>query len=85
MARTKRQLLRSVREVVEAYGGTNATARRFSRAPGAISAWIATGYIPPAYHYAIHMDMWQLGNEVDPSVFGYHVYPPLQMRRKVIA
>lgn len=69
MATKKPVPLHSVREVVEAFGGTNTLARWAKIGPPAVSNWIAEGWIPPAWYLAISEHLREDGYEVDPKVF----------------
>lgn len=65
----KRQALSSVREVVEALGGTKAVAERADVTMSAVSNWLGEGWIPPAWYVAFSAELHRLGFDVDPQVF----------------
>jgi hypothetical protein len=69
----KKRKLKSVGEVVEALGGTKATAEWCDIGMSAVSNWIAAEYIPPGWHYRMTAKLGERGIEIDPAVFGMHL------------
>lgn len=66
--RTK--ILRNVRDVVDALGGTYAAADWAGITPAAVSHWIAREFIPPGWHYRLSEEMRKFNCIIDPAVFG---------------
>jgi DNA-binding transcriptional regulator YdaS (Cro superfamily) len=62
-------LLRTVREVVDILGGTNATAERIGVSPPAVSWWLSNGCFPPARYLDIRGALEAVGRDVDPALF----------------
>jgi hypothetical protein len=63
-------MLKTVTEVVDAFGGPNATARWAGHGPSAVCNWMARGFIPPGWHYRMSKWAAENGYEISPSVFG---------------
>jgi hypothetical protein len=63
-------MLKTVPEVVAAFGGTTATARWVGRGASAVSNWIDRGFIPPGWHYRMSRWASENGYEISPAVFG---------------
>jgi len=76
----KKQTLRSVEAVVEAFGGTKATADWADVGMSAVSNWIDREHIPPGWHYRMARALSELGYEIDPVVFGYDDFSPPDRR-----
>ena len=64
-------MLNSVDGVVEALGGTGATASLAGVVPSAVSNWIKRGEFPAEYFVVFRDALAALGKEVDPSVFRF--------------
>jgi hypothetical protein len=62
-------LLRTVREVVDVLGGTNATAERVGVTPPAVSWWLSNGCFPPARFLDVSAALEACGYHVDRSLF----------------
>ena len=71
----KKRKLQTVLEVVEALGGTKATAEWCDVGMSAISNWLDRDYIPPGWHYRMTMKLKAMGFEIEPTVFGMHMKP----------
>jgi hypothetical protein len=69
MRNKKPVLLRTVRSVVDAWGGTGALAEWAEISPSAVSDWLSNGWIPPAWYLAINAELLERGYHVAPSVF----------------
>lgn len=65
-------LLRSVREVVDALGGTKATAVAAGVLPSAVSNWLAFNCIPPKRYLVFVGALKPLGHEPSPAIFREH-------------
>jgi hypothetical protein len=72
----EKQVLQSVREVFEAFGGPTALTEwaknnvpDASISKSAVSNWASEGWIPPAWYVAISTELAERGYEVDPKVF----------------
>jgi hypothetical protein len=65
-------VLRTVRAVTEALGGTNATAARLGIVPSAVANWLAKDCIPPTWFFRINAELKSLGHEADSSLFRQH-------------
>lgn len=75
-------VLRSVQEVVDAFGGTKATAEWAGHGESAVSNWIARGFIPPGWHFRMQDELSARGFVISRSVFGEVDEPPI-VRRKL--
>ena len=62
--------LRTVEDVVAAFGGTAEMADWAGLGMSAISNWMARGFIPPGWHYRISAELKERGLDVAPQVFG---------------
>ena len=64
-------MLDSVSTVVDAFGGTNAVARRLGVGPPAVSNWRAAGVIPSEYFLVF--SSWAAAKRLrlDAAVFGF--------------
>jgi hypothetical protein len=65
----QRQVLSTVREVVDALGGSKAVSERADVTISAVSNWIGEGWIPPAWYLAMSAALREIGFDVDPRVF----------------
>lgn len=70
-----KRCLRSVAEIVKAFGGNKETAKWANTGASTISNWLANNEIPNGWHYRIHLEMTARGFEVDPKVFGVELDP----------
>jgi len=61
--------LKSVGDVVRAWGGTAAMADWAGVGQPAISNWIAKNYIPPGWHYRIYREAVARGYDIEEAVF----------------
>lgn len=75
-------MLKTVSEVVEAFGGTSAVAKWVGRGPSAVSNWIDRGFIPPGWHYRMSKWAAERGFEISPVVFGEEEEPPPNANRQ---
>jgi hypothetical protein len=69
MANKSRITLTTVESVVEALGGTKATAEWSGLGMPAVSNWIARGWIPPEWYLALSAELESRGFKVDPALF----------------
>lgn len=63
------QTLQTVTAVIDAFGGTAATAARFGVLPSAVSNWKAAGKFPQRLHYLIDSEAKKSNLDIDPIVF----------------
>ena len=66
----KQKTLRTVCEVVKAFGGPKALAQWADVGPSAVSNWKADGFIPPGWHYRMMLELQGRGFSVAPQAFG---------------
>ena len=79
---SKKPKLRTVQDVVDAFGGTKATAEWADVGMSAVSNWIEREHIPPGWHYRIVLHLGPRF-EIDPGVFGFvKDDPPHSPRRE---
>ena len=64
------KLLQSVRDIVDAFGGTKATADWANVRMSAVSNWLALDEIPPGWHYRMDMELRSRGFRISPRAFG---------------
>jgi hypothetical protein len=57
-------------EVIDALGGTGATARLTSKSNQAVSNWRATGKLPADTYYALNGELEKLGIAAPPTIWG---------------
>ena len=79
----KNRKLRTVPEVVTAFGGPKATAEWAGVGVSAVSNWTTRSFIPPGWHYRMARHFEAKGCEIDPVVFGEE--PESEGRRRVPA
>ena len=70
MNTTPDKVVRSVGDVVAAFGGTKATADWADVGMSAVSNWLASGSIPRGYHLRLYLELQRRGLLVDPGLFG---------------
>lgn len=58
-----------VGRIIDAFGGTGKTAKRFDVLPSAVSNWRANEQFPARLHYRISLDAAKEGININPSVF----------------
>ena len=63
-------MLRTVSDVVQAFGGPAEVAKWAGHGPSAICNWVARGFIPPGWHYRLTKWGRENGFEISPAVFG---------------
>lgn len=68
--------LRSVADIVKAFGGTKKTAEWANTYMSTVSNWLANDEIPNGWHYRMHLELTARGFVVEPEAFG------LQIERK---
>lgn len=69
-------LLKSVADIVKAFGGTFALAEWAGVVPSAVSNWVAKDYIPPGWHYRMYRELVARGFDVDEAVFDDRLRSP---------
>lgn len=62
-------MIRSVRELVDALGGTGETAKFLGIVPSNVSNWIAADYIPRGHHLELYLEAQRRGFRVDDTVW----------------
>ncbi len=60
----------TIRELIQALGGSASVARLLGVRISAVSNWIARGRIPPRWFLRISKECRRLGIELDEAVFG---------------
>jgi hypothetical protein len=70
-----KRCLRSVADIVKAFGGTKRTAEWANTHMSAVSNWLANNEIPNGWHYRMHLELTARGFEIDPRAFGIQVTP----------
>lgn len=65
-----RKAIKSTADVIDAYGGTKGTARRWDVTQGAVSQWRHDG-VPPGHHYRMAKDLEAIGYIVDGKRLGW--------------
>ena len=75
-------MIRTVRELVDALGGTGATARFLGIVPSNVSNWLADDDIPRGHHLELYLELERRGLRVSKSVFGIE---PVQSRDQLSA
>lgn len=72
-----REAIRTVRELVDAFGGTGKLSAFLNVVPSAVSNMLADDYIPRGYHFEIYVEAkrrdWTLDTQ---SLFGVPDYVP---------
>lgn len=66
----KPRKIHSIATLVKAFGGPTELANWAGLGASAISNWIDRDFIPPAWHYRLHVEALRRGFEIDPTVFG---------------
>lgn len=61
--------MKTVSKIIDAFGGTGKTAKRFGVLPSAVSNWRANEQFPARLHYRIAHDAAEEGINIHPSVF----------------
>lgn len=75
---TMKRTLKTVDEIIDAFGGNSVVGRWLSVGPNAISNWRIRQDIPSGYHLRIWLEAQELGYRIDPKLFGVHYWPPLK-------
>lgn len=78
-------MLRTVSDVVQAFGGPAETAKWAGHGPSAICNWVARGFIPPGWHYRMSKWAAEHGYEISPAVFGEDDAKPVRKRQRADA
>lgn len=66
--------------LVKAFGGAKKLAEWAGIGVSGVSNWVERDFIPPGWHYRLHLEAIDRGFEIDPVVFG--VERPLTRFRK---
>lgn len=83
---TERLRIKSVRELVDAFGGTGKLAAFLKVVPSSVSNMLAEDYIPRGYHLELYLEARERGWEIDLSkVFGLSRPPSPKRRAEVRA
>lgn len=69
----KQRTLRTVCDVVKAFGGPAALAEWADVGTSAVSNWKADGFIPPGWHLRMMFYLTSKGFKVEPSAFGIEI------------
>lgn len=77
----KREILRTVDDVIDAFGGTTVVAKWLGIRHTAVSNWRAEQAIPNGWHLRFWLEAQDLGYRIDPRLFGAHVWTPLSTFR----
>lgn len=81
-----KRCIRTVADVVKAFGGTKKTADWANTYASTVSNWLANDEIPNGWHYRIHLELTARGFSVSPKAFGIRPArkgPPEKMARPV--
>lgn len=73
----KRETLRTLDDIVSAFGGDEAVASWLGIRPHAISMWRMRGQIPPGWHLRFWLASEELGYRIDRGLFGLHDVPSI--------
>ena len=65
-----KRTLKTVSDVVDAFGGTSATAEWAGIGPSAVSNWLSKGFIPPGWHFRMSDHFAGQGYVLSRAVFG---------------
>lgn len=65
-----RDVIETVDQLAEAFGGTGAFAEWADVVPSAISNWRQDGSIPRGYHFRIYLHAFEQGWRLSPRLFG---------------
>lgn len=68
--RMKKRTIRSIPDIVEAFGGKAKLAAWLGVTHQAACNWYREGCIPTAYHYQLHLWFTSHGVKLDPETFG---------------
>jgi hypothetical protein len=77
----KLELLRTVDDIIDAFGGTTVVARWLGIGHSAVSNWRKDQAIPNGWHLRFYLAAQDLGYRIDPRLFGAHVWPSLRAFR----
>ena len=66
----RKRLLRTVADIVKAFGGTKKTAEWANTGMPTVSNWLANDEIPNGWHYRMFLELSGRGFEIDPAAFG---------------
>jgi DNA-binding transcriptional regulator YdaS (Cro superfamily) len=67
----QRKIVKTVGEVIAAFGGTAKTAKRWDISPAAVSQWKAAGEIPTGHHCRMEHALAADGHIVDVKRLGW--------------
>lgn len=62
--------LRTVADIVKAFGGPKSLSIWAGVGKSAVSNWISDNDIPTGWHYRMHLELTARGFEIDPRAFG---------------
>src|SRR5262245_57257793 len=67
--RMRKHVIRTVPDIVDAFGSQKNLAAWIGVVPQAVSNWCAAEDIPTAYHYRLHLWATWHGHRLEPSTF----------------
>jgi len=70
MKRRDEKVIRTIEQLVEAFGGTFAMAEWADVVPSSVSNWKSANYLPPGYHLRVWLWAQANGVRIDPSLLG---------------
>ena len=73
----KRDTLRTVDDVIDAFGGNTVVAEWLGIGAGEVCNWRERRSIPPGWHLRFYLEAQSLGYRTDPRLFGTDMWPPL--------
>ena len=73
--------IKTVRQLVDAFGGTGQLAKFLKVVPSAVSNMLADDYIPRGYHLEIYLEAERRGFEIDKARVFKMVDRPLARKR----
>lgn len=72
----KRNVLQTVDEVIDAFGGNSVLASWLGIGDSAVSNWRDRQSIPPGWHLRLYLEAQSRGIEINPKLFGMDDWPP---------
>ena len=71
-----KMMIKSIADLIEAFGGTAEMAKFLDVGPSAVSNWKAANDIPPGWHLRLFLEAQRRGWSIDQNIFG----PPRDLR-----
>lgn len=78
MTTTKRRPLKTVPQVIKAFGGAKAVAEWSGVSTCHVDNWRRWKFISPAWHWRMDVELKRRGYKIDPQVFGVDIKAPRQ-------